>query len=290
MTGHIVAGYDGSRVATAAARWAADEAQRRDAGLTVATVFTVPLLTDFGLPDTVFGVHEIEALRAAAQQRLDRLSEELGDVRPGLVVGSSVVRGRAREQLAALSERADLLVIGSSGSGESPLRMLGSLANSVTRDSACPVVLVPRERPMPEHPRLVAVIDATPDWHDVVDWASDEADVLGARLDIVHAWSYPYADPESPSEARDLTRIDAATHLDRAVERAVARSGADVNGLLLEGETTSEVVAATFAADLVAVGSLRYRLPRLVPTSTLTDAVIAHATCPIAVVAERRPG
>ena len=285
MFNHIVAGFDGSDVAIAAARWAADEARRRGASLSVVTCFTVPVMTDEGISDAVFGVHTLDSLRESTQRRVDELAVRLRASHPGVNISGCAVHGRARELLVGCSVHADLLVLGSSGAGESPMSMLGSLAHALMSKSACPVVLVPGVRPLPAQREIVATIDASPDWRAVVDWACDEADSLGARLTIVHGWSSQYADEKVVSEAGDIGRVDEATMLDRAVERAIARTGADVAGRLVEGDAVAKTVACAFAADLVVAGAPS--LHRLIPTSTLTDVLIAHATCPVVIVTSR---
>jgi nucleotide-binding universal stress UspA family protein len=106
-------------------------------------------------------------------------------------------------------------------------------------------------------------------------------------LSIVHVWSYPYGEATVQSEARELTRVDAALHLEEIVGKARARSGADIEGLLIEGEARSDVAAQAFSADLVVLGTHHRRAVGLVPIGSVTDAVIAHATCPIVMVSER---
>jgi nucleotide-binding universal stress UspA family protein len=285
MFNHIVAGFDGSEVATAAARWAADEAQRRGASLSVVTCFTVPVMTDEGVADAVFGVRRLDVLYESFQRRVDEVVDELRPSHPGVSITGCAVHGRARARLVECSRHADVIVLGSSGTGGSPMSNLGSLAHALMSKSACPIVLVPGLRPMPAQPEIVATVDVSPDWRAVVDWACDEADILGARLTILRGCSTPCADEDVVSEACDIGRVDEATMLDRAVERAIARTGGDVAGRLVEGHTVAKTAACAFAADLVVAGPPP--LHRLVPTSTLADVLVAHATCPVVIVASR---
>ena len=248
------------RGAAAAGRWAADEARRRGASLSVVGCFTVPVMAGEGESDAVFGVRTLDSLRESKQCRVDEVVAELRASHPG---------------------------VGSTGTGVSPLFMVGSLSHALMGKSVCPVVLVPGVRPMPERPEIVATIDATADWCPVVDWACDAADLVGTRLTIVHGSSNRCAGG-MVSDAAGIGRVDEAVMLDRALERAVARTGADVTGRLVEGDTVAKTIASAFAADLVVAGAPSLR--RLVPTSTLADVLIAHATCPVAIVASRRIG
>ena len=286
MQRHLIVGYDGSRVATAAADWAADEAVRRQASLTIVGCFTVPVMTDYGIASPVVSPRELESIRHGVQQRLDDVANELAATRPGLSVNACAIQGRARHELVEQAEHADLLVIGSSGTGDSPMYLFGSVAHALIRNSPCPVVLVPGTRPLPDRPNIVVAIDGTPRCQAAIDWATDEADLLHGRLTIAHVWSYPYGDATMPSEARDLTRVDAALHLEQAVDKARTRGGTDVQGLLLEGDAEAEVAATGFSADLVVLGTHRPRRFGLFPIGSVTYSMIARATCPIVLVNE----
>jgi len=285
MHHHLIVGDDGSRVAAAAVDWAADEAVRRDAGLTIVGCFTLPLFTDYGLAPPPSAA-EVDSVRAETQQRLDDAARRVAATRPGLAANACAVGGRARRELVEQAEQADLLVVGSSGTGDSPTYLIGSVAHALMRNSPCPVVLVPGVRPLPERPRLTVAVDGTSRCDAALDWAADEADLLQGRLTVVHVWAYPYAASVEPSEARDLTRVDAALHLEQAVAKVRARTGADVEGILVEGDGPAEVAASAFSADLVVLGTHRRRTFGLVPIGSVADGVIARATCPVVTVSQ----
>jgi nucleotide-binding universal stress UspA family protein len=283
MSGHIIVGDDGSKIAAAAIEWAAAEAVRREVGLTIIGCFSVPVMTDWGvvaLPTTA----EVEATRTVVQQRLDEAAQRAADRWPGLVVNAIALGGRARIELVEQARHAELLVVGSSGTGESPVFMLGSVAHALMRTSPCPVVLVPGVRAAPPEPHVVVAVDGTSNSDAALDWAADEADRLGARISVVHVWAYPYDDPARPTEARDLIQIDAATRLERAVERVRDRAGSDVDGVLVEGTAAAALPAEAFSADLVVLGPHHRSAHQLVPVTSVADAVIAHATCPVVVM------
>ena len=206
---HLIVGDDGSRVAAAAIDWAADEAVRRDAGLTIVGCFALPLLTDYGLAPTPSAA-EVDQVRAATQQRLDDAARRVAATRPGLAVNGCAVGGRARRELVEQAEQADLLVVGSSGTGDSPAYLVGSVAHALMRNSPCPVVLVPGVRQLSERPGVTVAVDGTSGCDAALDWAADEADLLQGRLTVFHVWAYPYAAAAEPSEGRDITRVDAA--------------------------------------------------------------------------------
>ena len=73
---------------------------------------------------------------------------------------------------------------------------------------------------------------------------------------------------------------------DPATAMAVFLSREMRKPLLVEGDATADVAAQAFRADLVVLGTHHRRTFGLVPIGSVTDAVIAHATCPIVMVSE----
>ena len=216
MFNHIVAGFDGSDVATAAVRWAADEARRRGASLSVVACFTVPVMTDEGISDAVFGVHTLDSLRESTQRRVDEVAVELPHI-----------PSRCQHQRVCCSwprPRAARRVLRPLRPGRARVERPGSrrcpcLDHWPRADEQ--VCLSGRARP-----RCATAARSTRDrGHDRRKprlacrrrtGLCDAADSLGARLTIVHGWSSPYADKKVVSEAGDIGRVDEATMLDRA--------------------------------------------------------------------------
>ena len=63
-----------------------------------------------------------------------------GDVR----VEAGFVAGSARHELAAESERVDLMVVGSRGYGPRAAVLLGGVTDTLLTKAACPMVVLPR--------------------------------------------------------------------------------------------------------------------------------------------------
>ena len=293
MNHHIIAGYDGSQVSATAARWAADEAQRRGAALTVVGCYSIPPITDFGLTASPVITADIEALRTATRASLDTMVGKLRDAHPALDINALAINGGPRNELPRQAENADLLVLGTTGAGQAASWLLGSVAHGLARTSPCPVALVPVDwatdgRDTSSGPKVVVGIDDSNASKAALDWAIDEADLQRAELTIVHAWSYPYGLDSPATVAHDVMRVDAACELERAVERANSRGGASVDSKLIEGNAAEAIIEAADGADLVVVGSRGRGGLRSLLLGSVSSAVICHTPCPTVVVRGQR--
>ncbi|WP_405493311.1 universal stress protein [Streptomyces sp. NBC_00096] len=194
--------------------------------------------------------------------------------------------------LPALGEGAQLMVLGSRGRGGFASLLLGSNGIACAGRAACPVVVVPRADPPLHDPYGKVVLglnSAAPD--DSTTWfAFREAARRGARLEVVvaHAWpartftvagAIGTAAHEQTASAHEVAAL-AAAHLrpyaERFPEVAVERVSAP-------GNAAGHLVAASQAADLIVIGRHRQRplSPRL---GSVTNAVLLHTGCPVAVV------
>jgi nucleotide-binding universal stress UspA family protein len=130
---HIGAGYDGSAPASVALDTARSLAADSGAKLHVLGVATPPqgLATPLG----VSAVTSLESKRAQIEQCIAELAPEIDGV---------VVDGIAHQELAELSEKVDLLVIGSTRRhGRLSRALLGSTSEALSREAACPLLVVP---------------------------------------------------------------------------------------------------------------------------------------------------
>lgn len=140
----IVVGIDGSAHAQRALEWAVKEAVVRSEPLTVLTVWRTAV-GYWGSPIIYPQDKEsAENARRAAQEALDKAVATTGGARP---VSATVraVSGIPAAELVAESAQADLLVIGSRGTGGFARLLLGSVASQVVHHAHCTVVVVPHE-------------------------------------------------------------------------------------------------------------------------------------------------
>jgi nucleotide-binding universal stress UspA family protein len=142
----IVVGVDGSEYSGHALAWAMHEAAQHHVALTVITVHPAPVRPAtriyWNVPDYASDF-DPEPTRKAMRELVDRVASEMTEPPPEVTV--SVVQGDPAEELIRASRDADLLVVGSRGSGGFTLLRLGSVSSKVTHHAASPVVLVPAD-------------------------------------------------------------------------------------------------------------------------------------------------
>ncbi len=140
----VVVGVDGSQASAEAVGYAFAHASQRGAGLTAVHAwdieFTPGVLADATQAEVWARLEAGE--RALTAESLAGWAEKYPDVE----VRTHVVRGHAVKELAAESEDAGLVVIGSRGRGGFRGLLLGSVAQGLIHRAHCPVAVVrPRE-------------------------------------------------------------------------------------------------------------------------------------------------
>jgi nucleotide-binding universal stress UspA family protein len=142
----ILVGVDGSGHSDKALEWAAGEAAARQAPLTVLAVH--PSMAGYtghsaGYP----GDQELaEKARLLAQEQVDKVLAELDEASRPASVTVRAVAGLPAEELLAASAGADMIVVGSRGSGGFGKLLLGSVASQVTHLAHVPVVIIRAEK------------------------------------------------------------------------------------------------------------------------------------------------
>ncbi|HMD45290.1 MAG TPA: universal stress protein [Acidimicrobiales bacterium] len=137
----VVVGLDGSETSKSALEWAIIEAKALDAVLVLFNAWMVPMAVAPGYvgfwPD----------LEKVATEILADAETRVAEVAPGLVVETMAVEEPPAPALVAISESADLLVVGSRGLGGFKELLLGSVSHFCVTHAHCPVLVV---RPAPK--------------------------------------------------------------------------------------------------------------------------------------------
>jgi nucleotide-binding universal stress UspA family protein len=140
----IFVGVDGSDHSRLALGWALREAARHSMPLTVISVRPAPVrpATDiyWAVPDLPADPRDKEAELKALRDFVDTVTSDTGETAAEITL--LVEHGDPAEKLIEASRDADLLVVGSRGSGGFARLLLGSVSSKIAHHAACPVVVV----------------------------------------------------------------------------------------------------------------------------------------------------
>jgi nucleotide-binding universal stress UspA family protein len=141
----ILVGVDGSDHSRHALAWAIHEAVQRHVPLTVMTVRPDPphpaTQIYWNVPSLSEKSHDLERARTAVRRFADEVAKEIGETVPELVVDATT--GDPAQELVKASRDADMLVVGSRGSGVFAELLMGSVSSKVAHHAACPIVIIP---------------------------------------------------------------------------------------------------------------------------------------------------
>lgn len=283
MSGQIIVGYDGTGHSSDAVMWAAHEAVCRQAPMRIVCCYDIPIDGEAG-----FGwasAESINGLLEATEIRLEEVRGSAVSSHPTVKVMTVTSAGPPLLALLDSVTSDDLVVLGASTHQGRAAFWLGSTPRLVIRHSPCPVVVVHGAVGRGRPDRIVVGVDGSPASDLAVQWASGEAALHQAPLVVVHGWWYPYMLVEnSRSQARDLTRVDAACVLDRSVELARQLCGADVIGTLVESGPASALLDTACDGDLLVVGSRGHGAIRSGLIGSTAISVIERSSTPVAVI------
>ncbi|NUR29234.1 MAG: universal stress protein [Catenulispora sp.] len=284
----VVVGYDRTPSSERALTEAGREAVWRDAAVSIVHTFqwvaaTPPMIA------VPMGVEQ--GLREAAETVARAGARRLRDRYPGMSVESQAVLGPAADTLAEAARHAGLLLLGNRGRGGFAGLLLGSVSLRTLGYASCPTIIVrgPERAPADE---IVLALDIEDPADEVLDFAFAEASRRDARLRVVNVWDLGWSVALAPDADDDLeaAKARAVTELYTGLQKVLSpwQAGHPEVRLDIEvagGTPSAALVAASNHADLVVVGAHRrtdgHQGMRLGP---ITQALLHHAECPIAVV------
>ncbi|MER5202155.1 universal stress protein [Streptomyces sp. NPDC002825] len=281
----VTVGLDGSPESMAAARWAADEAERRK--VTLRLMHAWPNLA----PEPVRAASEIDQ-NYWAKRLVHQAQAELQARHPGLVIVGNLVADDAQDALVKAASEAELTVLGSRGLTSAESYFLGSVSMAVVARATRPVALVrpePREKGTSPAPRSVVValkLHGTCD--DLLAFAFEAAAARGVPLQVVHGRSLPLhahtpwgADHDVAKGITEEARKQLGEVLRPWREKFPGVEPVDAVGLESPAEA---VVRAAEGAGLLVVGRRKHRPPLAPRLGPVAHAALHHARCPVAVV------
>ncbi len=283
MSKQIIVGYDGSGPSLEAVMWAAHDAHARGAPLRIVSCYRIPIAGD-----AVYGWVPTEAftsLMAATEDSLALVRDVVAGSYPGLDITTEASAGPAGQVLVDAGESGDTIVVGASSHEGAAAFWLGSTPRYIVRHSPSPVVIVRGAATRGRPDRIVVGIDGSASSAEALRWAGDAADLYGVTLNVVHAWTYPYLLLDTRSrQAHDLTRVDAACVLDRALESAREEFAADVVGELVESGPVSALLGVVRDGDLLVLGSRGHGTARSGLFGSTVNSVLDRCAVPVVVI------
>ncbi|MEV4702849.1 universal stress protein [Actinoplanes sp. NPDC049316] len=275
----IIVGYDRSPAAEAAAVWALDEAART--GAPVQFLYAYEPVA--GVP-TPAGWLEGETDRAVQDALRDAVTSA-ATTHPGVHIETSVVHASAATTLIERSAEAGLVVVGSRGHS-AVANLLGSVSLAVSAQAHCPVVVV---RGDPARTGSIVVgVDESTSAQLALGFAAETAAARGSELLVVRArpplrgfWV------EKPEVVQAALNV-----LARQLEDVLAPWRDKYPQVPVRTEVLAEHPAAALtrygtSAQLVVVGSRGRGALRGMVLGSISQHLLHHAPCSVAVVHDR---
>ncbi|HZN71822.1 MAG TPA: universal stress protein [Micromonosporaceae bacterium] len=286
-TGPVVVGYDGSEASRAALQWATAQAVRGRAPLRIVQSYELVV----AMRPSPGAVVPLEELQAAHKQGLESVAESIRLRNPGLVVSSVLVHEPAAVTLVTESEAARTVVIGTRGLGGWSGLLVGSTSVQVAAHAQCPVVVVPADvRPRAREKATVVVgVDGSKISAEAIAFAFDQAEATGAKVLAVHAWHSPASTYDGglgplmfdPVEIEEASRVLVAESIAGAV---ADHPDVEVETRLISGQRARALLMAAESADLLVVGSRGRGGFAGLLLGSVSQGVLHHAHCPVAIV------
>jgi nucleotide-binding universal stress UspA family protein len=263
--------------------WAAREAETRQQPLHLLRVYhrlapTLPF--DRGID---------RMITADLRHRGERvLQDALAHVRrswPGVEVTGTLVEGDAAQVLREASVQAELTVVGSRQYGLLGSTVLGSVSTVVAAAGHGPVVVVAHSpASAAEDPAVVVGIDGGELTADVLAFGFDFASRQHRRLSAIFCWR---PDPLATSQWRPSQ--PAPERAERWLAEAIAgwqEKYPDVRTqhAVVRDHPVSGLVAASTGQELLVVGSHSAHARIATLLGSVSQGVLHHATCPVAVI------
>ncbi|MFG1905637.1 universal stress protein [Kribbella sp. NPDC048928] len=272
----VLVGVDGSASAQAALAWAAVEASYRHCPLHVVHTFSWPVIADpFGLD----------------------LTEPMNDSRraaaPDVRVTAELFSGAAAPTLLSQAHAAQLVVVGSRGLGGFRGLLVGSVSATVAAHAPCPVIVVHPHRdgtafPVSPVGRVVVGVDGSDVSAAAIRFAFQEAERRRVGITAVHAAMPTRQHPSLQVPADIVEQVDQQLFAAAMESERVLVPGIDVETKLVHSHPAQALIDEADGAELIVVGSRGRGGFTGMLLGSVSQAVLHHAPCPVAVVHPHR--
>jgi nucleotide-binding universal stress UspA family protein len=286
----IVVGIDGSASSLQAVRWAAHQARRRDVPLRLVHAC---LLMPVRHPRQVAPPPEYhDAFLEQGQHWLSQAAEAARAAVPGVTLSTDLRDGVTAEVLIGESHVAQLVVLGDRGLGGFRGLLVGSVSIAVSAHAHCPVVVTHAstdDGAPPETGPVVVGVDGSPLSDTAVGFAFEAAAERRVPLVAVHSW----VDVDMAGAWTALPRtidwdwVEAteAKLLDDALAGWLEKfPDVEVHKLVERDRPGRALLKESAGAQLVVVGSRGRGALTGIGLGSVSQSLLHHAECPVAVV------
>lgn len=279
----IVAATDGSEESLRAVGWAAREAVLRGAPLRI--VSAAALLPRMIGGHAMSGYDTVaDTIRHQRDRALAAAAERAAKEAPGLLVDADPVDGAPAAAVTEAGSGAQMLVVGSRGTGAFAAMILGSVSRYAATHAACPVVVV---REAPESARQQVGIGIGDLENEAsLAFAFEEAALRKASLIALHSWHLPDSDISRAGSIftepeRYVLETETAKQLEQVLDKWRAKyPDVPVSHDIVHGHPGRALAGLSARADLVVLGR---RSAHHGPASVM-HAVLNHAHGPVVTV------
>lgn len=288
----VVVGVDGSSPALDAVVWGAAEAVARGRSLRIVHGFIWPLMNVPLGPASDGPAHG--GLRAQAERLLGDAERHARSVAGDLPITTRLVTGAATAVLLEQARDAEIVVVGHRGVGGFLGLLVGSVGVELAAHAPCPVVVMhPRAggRPTSEPGPVVVGVDGSPCSGPALDFALGVASRRGSALVALRSHASPPPVLPRHTDADDEVEAAERRQLVESVEAGRrAFPGVEVRSTVVRDHPAHALVVASGDADLLVVGTRGRGGFRGMLLGSVSQAVLQHARCPVAVVPPERSG
>lgn len=271
----IIVGYDGSSDSDTAAAWAGRMAHLCGGSIVVTIVadkMESPRRPNW--PESWWEEIEAQAQATLAEVGATKVTLER---HYGKVVRTLVDRSRD----------ASMLVLGSRGHGRVGEALLGSVSRSAARHARCPVVVIRATREAGQRRIVVGVDDSEPSLR-ALDFACEQAAWTRDTVVLLRAWkplTLPIDKQGHVPTSISKTLLTEEDALLKSVAKARSRHpGVNVEGEFIAVRAGQALVDVSSTAVMVVVGSRGHNGLTETVLGSVSNEVLHHARCPVAVV------
>lgn len=280
-TTSVVVGIDDTPVGQRVVQYAALEARRMGATLSVVHV-TPDYALAAGLPPS-----PDDPLRARGGELLESARKNAQATVPGLEVETTLLAGNTCVRaLVDSSREADLVVLGAERRSFAGRVWTGDVVAGVAVQAACRVVVVPPEwEPAHEHGRVVVGVKESKSAAELVSSGLALADELGDELVILHAWKAPSGYDDilaNRNYAEEYGRQQTSVLEPLVQAHRAEHHGVTVRIEVLHTQPAHALVSASADADRLLISRPRHG-GTFHHLGAVGRAVLAEARCPVEV-------